>query len=84
MATPTPPVKSGLVETYRSALAAADRLNTPDGELVIVLAERLVKPDSGTASALATLARELRATFEAAMKNVDESADVVDGIFKTA
>jgi len=80
----SPSVQSGVIEAYRAGLEAAGRLNSPGGELVILLATRLVE-GTHTASALASLSRELRAAYDAAVKDAEtESADVIDGIFKTA
>jgi hypothetical protein len=77
----SPQVESGVIAAYRSGLASAGARDSLDGQLVIVLAERLVQ-GGHTASALASLSRELRAVYDAAIQGAaGQQADVVDGIF---
>jgi hypothetical protein len=77
----TPRVESGVVAAYRSGLESAGALDSPEGQLVMVLAERLVQ-GGHTASALASLSRELRAAYEAAIRGAaGQLADLVDDLF---
>lgn len=71
------PARVGLVATVETALAKAGRDDTPDGAIALRLAETLA--DGGhTASGIAALAKELRATVESALKGAETAADGVD------
>lgn len=76
---------SAFVGAYRRELAAAGRLESPQGALVMQLAELL---DAGrgahTAAGAASLSRELRAAMAEAMADAQPEADVIDRIFGTA
>jgi hypothetical protein len=77
----TPRVESAVIAAYRSGLESAGAFDLPDGQLVMVLAERLVQ-GGHTASALASLSRELRAAYAAAIQGATgQLADAVDDIF---
>lgn len=67
----------GLVATYQTRLKVADRLATPEGEHVMLLAEMLAA-GGHTASGAASLSRELRAAMEEALKGAPTSADALD------
>lgn len=71
------PGRPGLVETYRRQLEAAERLETPEGAHVLLLAE-LLAGDGHTAAGAASLSRELRAAMEEAMKGAPPLADRLD------
>lgn len=66
------PTSTGLVDSYRRRLEEAERLDTPEGQHVIRLAEALSRM-SDTASGLASLSRELRTAMEAAMEGAAPS-----------
>lgn len=66
-----------LVATYRLRLRDADRLSSPEGQLVIVLAERLVAAGN-TGASVASLARELRSAYEQAMRGARSEPDALD------
>lgn len=68
---------TGLVASYRQRLEEAERLNTPEGEHVLLLA-RLLAGSGLTASGAATLSRELRAAMEEALKHAPRAADKLD------
>lgn len=59
-------------------LEAAERLDTPEGMAALALAHRLDHGGRDTGSALAAVARELRATLEVALAGVKVSGDAVD------
>lgn len=67
----------GLVASYRAQLEAADRLDSPEGALVMHLA-RLFEAGQHTASGAASLSRELRAAMEEALKGAPAKADSLD------
>lgn len=76
-----PPVSHGpapaLVESYRKQLEEAERLDTPDGALVMHLA-MLFASGEHTASGAASLSRELRAAMEVALRGAAKQGDAVD------
>lgn len=74
---PPPARPSGLVETYRKQLEAADRLDTPEGALVLHLATLFVAGEH-TASGAASLSRELRAAMEVALRGAARKDDAID------
>jgi len=69
--------KVGLVGSYRAQLEEAERLDTPDGALVIHLAT-LFESGEHTASGAAALSRELRAAMEVALKGAAKQGDSID------
>lgn len=71
------PASAGLVETYRARLVEADRLDTPEGQHVMQLAETLATPGH-TANGLAALSRELRTALAEVLKNAPQAADRLD------
>lgn len=66
-----------LVESYRRQLETAERLETPEGALVLHLAT-LFASDGHTASGAAALSRELRAAMEVALRGAAKQGDAVD------
>lgn len=70
---PDPP----LVASYRRQLAAAERVDTPEGALVLHLAV-LFAVGAHTAAGAASLSRELRAAMEVAMKGARTEPDRLD------
>ncbi len=74
--------RTGLVDALRRQLEAAGRLDTPEGALVMELAE-LMAAGRGkhTASGAAALSRELRAALVDALKHAEPEGDVIDLIF---
>lgn len=58
---------STLVEAYRKRLAGVERVDTPEGQHVLRLAEALSKL-SDSASGLASLSRALQAAMDRAME----------------
>ncbi|MEV1321968.1 hypothetical protein AB0J14_38470 [Micromonospora arborensis] len=71
------PPRVGLVAVVESALVKAGRDDTPEGAIALRLAETLA--DGGhTASGIAALAKELRATVESALKGAETASDGVD------
>lgn len=73
----SPVRESGLVEAYRLQLESAERLNTPEGAHVMLLA-RLFEAGTHTAAGAASLSRELRAALAEALKGAPKAADGVD------
>ncbi len=75
------PVEVGPVTgaTWRK-LEEAERLDTPEGMTALALAHRLDHGGRDTGSALASVARELRATLAEALKGAAVEADPVDEI----
>lgn len=71
----------GLLATYRDRLQSAERLTTPDGQHVMLLAEMLVA-GGHTASGAAALSRELRAAMDAALEGAPTQADWLDELAK--
>ena len=59
-------------------LEDADRLHEPEGVAALALAHRLDHGGRDTGSALASVARELRATLEVALKGAGVAADPID------
>lgn len=68
-----PPV----VGSYRQQLDAADRLRTPEGAHVMLLAE-LFANGQHTAAGAAALSKELRAAMEVALRGAAKQADALD------
>lgn len=66
---------------YEQKLREVDRLETPEGAHVMLLA-RLLDADSHTASGAAALSRELRAALEATLKDAPRKADAFDELGK--
>lgn len=66
-----------LVAAYRKQLDEADRLTTPDGAHVMLLAG-LLAAGAHTASGAASLSRELRAAMEVALRGAPRQADRLD------
>lgn len=68
---------SGVTGATWAALEAAGRVDTPLGQAAMVLAARV---DAGvdTGSGLASLARELRATLDAATRGAQAAVDPLD------
>lgn len=67
----------GLVATYRRRLESAGRLDLPEGEHVMLLAEMLAA-GGHTASGAASLSRELRAAMDSALEGAPKVADDID------
>jgi hypothetical protein len=67
----------GLERVYQEQLRAADRLNTPDGAHVMLLAS-LFANGQHTAAGAAALSRELRAAMEVALRGANRHADALD------
>ena len=76
-ATKTPP----LVESYRKQLEEAERLDTPEGALVLHLA-MLFALGQHTAAGAASLSRELRAAMDVALRGAPAKADAVDELME--
>jgi hypothetical protein len=66
-----------LVASYRRRLETAERLGTPEGEHVLLLA-RLLATSEHTAAGAASLSRELRAAMEDALRDAPREADKLD------
>jgi hypothetical protein len=66
-----------LVESYRKQLEDVERLDTPDGALVLHLATMFAAGDH-TASGAAALSRELRAAMEVALRGAAKQDDSID------
>ncbi|WP_327029720.1 hypothetical protein OG989_04140 [Micromonospora sp. NBC_01740] len=74
---PQQPPRVGLVAVVDRELAAAGRADTSKGAIALRLAETLA--DGGhTASGIAALAKELRATIDEALKGAKEAGDGLD------
>lgn len=67
----------GLVGSYRAQLGKAERLETPEGALVMHLAT-LFASGEHTAAGAASLSRELRAAMDAALRGAPTQADALD------
>jgi len=67
----------GMVESYRQRLEAAERLDSPEGAHVMLLAEMLAAGNH-TASGAASLSRELRSALEDALRGAPRAADGFD------
>lgn len=59
-------------------LTAVNRQDTPLGRAALVLAGRLDNAKDDAGSAVAALAKELRSTLDAALKNATTKADPLD------
>lgn len=76
-----------MVQRTRERLEAAGRLDTPDGQMALMLAARVDSPLSRTESAtgLLSLQTALTRSMDRALAGVDTSeADVLDGLKATA
>lgn len=69
--------RKGLVGSIEDRLEKAQRESTPEGVIALGLAE-LLAAGGHTASGAASLARELRATLDAALAGAPKAADIVD------
>jgi hypothetical protein len=65
------------VGTYRAQLDKAERLDSPEGALVMHLA-MLFESGEHTASGAAALSRELRAAMEIALSGAAKQGDLLD------
>lgn len=76
---PSEPLRADtpLVEAYRKRLEAAERLDSPEGALVMTLA-RLFAAGEHTSSGAASLSRELRAAMDVALQGAPTEADSLD------
>lgn len=72
---------SSITETMKDELREADRLNTVLGQAALNLSLRI---DSGrdTGSAIASLTKEMRATYELAMRGITTGASPLDELLK--
>jgi hypothetical protein len=70
-----PPVS--LEDTYRKHLELAERLETPEGAHVMLLAQLLAAGEH-TASGAAALSKELRAAMTVALKDAPTKSDFLD------
>ncbi|WDZ87196.1 hypothetical protein [Micromonospora cathayae] len=69
--------RAGLVAVVDQELANAGRVSTAKGAIALRLAETLA--DGGhTASGIAALAKELRATLDEALKGAEDAGDGID------
>lgn len=68
---------SSVVAAYRRQLEDAERLDTPDGAHVMLLAQ-LFAAGNHTAAGAASLSRELRAAMEVALRGAPVKADKLD------
>lgn len=75
--TEIPPVEGEVTASTRRSLEKASRIEHPSGAAAMVLARRLDK-GGDTGSAIAALARELRAAIEAAVADAPVVDDPVD------
>lgn len=71
------PDEAALVAMYRKQLETAERVESPEGALVMHLAN-LFANGQHTAAGAATLSRELRAAMEMALRGAPKSADALD------
>jgi len=69
--------RASLVEAYSKQLETAERLESPEGALVMHLAE-LFAAGEHTAAGAASLSRELRAAMEVALRGAPKQGDAVD------
>jgi hypothetical protein len=76
--TPIREKSGGLVASVQRTLRDAERLETPDGEIAVLLAERLMAGAADTGSSVAAVARELRAALDKALAGVARGSDPVD------
>lgn len=67
--------------SYLKQLEAVDRLDSPEGAHVMLLAG-LFATGSHTSSGAASLSRELRAAMDAALQGVPPAADRMDELAK--
>lgn len=76
--TPTPGSEiPAVAEAYRKQLEMAERLDTPEGAHVMLLA-MLFANGQHTAAGAASLSRELRSAMETALRGAPKAADAVD------
>lgn len=66
-----------LADSYRKQLSDADRLDTPAGVTVLHLAQ-LLENGNHTAAGAASLARELRAAMDVALRGAAKQGDEID------
>lgn len=59
-------------------LAEANRLGTPLGQSALILARRLDASSADTGAGVASLAKQLQATLDAALANADTADDPLD------
>lgn len=81
---PLPSAIGGVAGATRGELERLGRLDTPEGQAVLVLAGRLDRSDQETGAGLAALTREFRAAYEAATASAGEQEDELDEIFERA
>jgi hypothetical protein len=74
---PAAPDVKPLVATVEKKLRAAERLETPAGQMALVLAERLAA-GLDTGSALATLSKQLSSLLEDALAGAKVEPDALD------
>ena len=74
---PASPIATGLADATRRELEAAGRVDTSLGQAALALAAR-IDQGSDTGSALAAVAKELRATMVQALDGADVEADLID------
>lgn len=67
-----------LVKTYRIRLEQVGRLDSPEGEHVMLLARLLAAGQGHTAAGAASLSRELRAAMEVAERGAPQQGDKLD------
>lgn len=75
---PREPRAGGVEDATRRQLDDADRLDTPLGQAALRLAARLDHGHMDTGSALASVAKQLTATLEAAVAGANVEADPID------
>lgn len=73
------PDRSGLLEVYRKELERVQRLDTPKGQHVMLLAATFVSGDY-TGAALAAVSKELRAAMDEATRGTARPADAFDEV----
>lgn len=76
---PETAAESPLVAIYRRDLAAAERLDTPKGQHVMLLAQT-ISSGAHTAAGMASLSRELREALADALAGAKVAADPLDEI----
>lgn len=74
---PVVPPSGSVVDAYRAALDAVERLGSPDGAHVMYLAT-LLEEGRHTAAGAAALSKELRSAMEAALAGAPRQADEMD------
>jgi len=70
----------GVAAVFEAELTDAGRLDTPRGQMVMVLARRLDNPARETGPALASLAKQLEASLSAALKGARVVPDGLDDL----